>query len=64
MPKAYETMRDEFIGHGMPVKAAMTKAAKIYNANRGENDPPVTRGHGRSKVKGRRSKRKVRRRRR
>lgn len=40
MPKAYEAMRDKF-ARKMPLKAAKTKAAKIYNANRGSK-PPVT----------------------
>lgn len=41
MPKAYEAMRDKFISAGVAAKAAKTKAAKIYNANRG-NKKPVT----------------------
>ena len=39
MPKAYESMRDKF-AQSMPLKAAKTKAAKIYNSNNPGN--PVT----------------------
>lgn len=41
MPKQYEAMRDKFSGQGMPMKAAKTKAAKIYNAK--HKSKPVTR---------------------
>jgi hypothetical protein len=41
MPKAYEAMRDKF-AKTMPEKAAKTKAAKIFNANRKPNQRPVT----------------------
>lgn len=43
MPKAYEKMRDKFKKEGMGEKAAKTKAAKIYNANRKAGAKPVTR---------------------
>lgn len=45
MPKAYEAMRDKFKAQGMNAKAAKGKAARIYNATRG-NKPPVTRKKG------------------
>lgn len=32
MPKAYEKMRDAFEKEGLSLKAAKTKAAKIYNS--------------------------------
>ena len=32
MPKGYEKMRDAFVKQGMTLKAAKTKAAKIWNA--------------------------------
>lgn len=38
MPKAYEAMRDKF-AKTMPLSAAKTKAAKIYNARRGDKKP-------------------------
>lgn len=37
MPKAYEKIRDKFVSQGVPLKEAKTKAAKIYNAMRGDN---------------------------
>lgn len=42
MPKKYEAMRDKFAGEGTPLKAAKTKAAKIFNASRKRGTPPVT----------------------
>jgi len=42
MPKQYEAMRDKFKKDGLSDKAAKTKAARIYNANRGKKKP-VTR---------------------
>jgi len=49
MPKAYEAMRDKF-AQTMPLKAAKTKAAKIYNSNNPGN--PVTgRSEGKRKKK-------------
>lgn len=47
MPAAYEKMRDKFIGQGMSTKAAKGKAARIYNARRG-NKRPVTRNYDKS----------------
>ena len=44
MPEAYEKMRDSFKKKGMSDKAAKTKAAKIFNANRKAGQKPVTRG--------------------
>jgi len=41
MPKAYEKMRDKF-AKTMPMKAAKTKAAKIYNAGRKSGQRPVS----------------------
>ena len=41
MPKAYEKMRDKFKKEGMSDRRAKRKAARIYNANRG-NKRPVT----------------------
>lgn len=41
MPKRYEAMRDEF-AKKMPLKAAKTKAAKIFNATRKKSEAPVT----------------------
>ncbi len=41
MPKGYEKMRDSFVSKGMPLKAAKTKAAKIWNSKHKAN--PVTR---------------------
>lgn len=43
MPKAYEAMRDKF-AKKIGMKAAKTKAAKIYNSRRKPGTPPVT-GH-------------------
>lgn len=43
MPKAYERMRDSFVKKGMSLKAAKTKAAKIYN--KAHPKAPVTRKH-------------------
>jgi hypothetical protein len=45
MPKKYEAMRDKFANEGLPVKAAKTKAAKIFNAQRKSNQKPVTGKH-------------------
>jgi hypothetical protein len=42
MPKIYEAMRDKFKRGGMKLKAAKTKAAKIFNANRKPGTTPVT----------------------
>lgn len=33
MPRQYEAMRDAFVKQGMSLKAAKTKAAKIWNAH-------------------------------
>ena len=41
MPKAYTAMRDKF-AQKMSMKAAKTKAAKIYNARRKPGQRPVT----------------------
>lgn len=41
MPKQYEAIRDKLISQGMSVKAAKTKAAKIYNSK--HKKKPVTR---------------------
>jgi len=60
MPEAYETLRDEFIGQGMDVKDAMRKAARIFNANRADGEPPVGRGYGK-KIRKPRRKRRLRR---
>lgn len=38
MPAAYEAMRDKFHASGMSLKAAKTKAAKIYNSKH-KSDP-------------------------
>lgn len=43
MPKQYEALRDKFLGQGLSIKAARTKAAKIYNARNPGN--PVHGGH-------------------
>lgn len=43
MPPRYEKMRDSFKAQGMSDKAAKGKAARLYNATRGEGSPPVTR---------------------
>jgi hypothetical protein len=32
MPRGYEKIRDSFVSKGMSLKAAKTKAAKIWNA--------------------------------
>ncbi len=48
MPKAYEAMRDKF-KKSMPLKAAKTKAAKIYNSLNPEK--PVTGKHKKGKKK-------------
>lgn len=44
MPKAYESMKEKFIGKGMKTKNAKKKAARIYNSKHPE--APVTRKHG------------------
>jgi hypothetical protein len=41
MPKQYEAIRDSFVRKGLSLKAAKTKAAKIYNSKHKKN--PVTR---------------------
>ena len=41
MPKAYEKMRDKFRREGMSLKAAQSKAARIYNSK--HKSRPVTR---------------------
>jgi len=46
MPKGYERMRNKFT-KTMPLKAAKTKAAKIWNAKHKGN--PVTRKHKKKK---------------
>lgn len=43
MPEKYEAMRDKFERNGMSTKRAKTKAARIYNAQRGPGEEPVTR---------------------
>lgn len=43
MPKGYTKMRNKFKKEGLSDKAAKTKAAKIYNANRKKGVKPVTR---------------------
>jgi hypothetical protein len=43
MPKGYEKMRDSFVRKGMSLKAAKTKAAKIWNSKHKGN--PVTKKH-------------------
>jgi len=43
MPEGYERLRDKFIKDGMSVKAAKTKAAKIWNSKHKKN--PVTGKH-------------------
>jgi hypothetical protein len=43
MPEKYEEMRDEFKSEGMNAPAAMTKAARIFNAHRRPGQKPVTR---------------------
>ena len=53
MPKAYEKMRDKFRQEGMPLKAAKTKAAKIYNSQHPE--APVT-GKHKAKEKSRKAR--------
>lgn len=50
MPKRYEKMRDEFIAQGMDEAKAKKKAARIFNANRGPNEAPVTRREGLSSM--------------
>ena len=45
MPAKYEAMKRRFMREGMSEKKAATKAARIYNAQRGEGRKPVTRGH-------------------
>lgn len=46
MPKRYEAMRDKFAKGANPgspqYDAAQTKAARIYNATRGKDTPPLT----------------------
>jgi len=41
VPAQYEAMRDAFVKKGMSLKAAKTKAAKIYNSK--HKKKPVTR---------------------
>lgn len=41
MPKQYEAIRDALVAKGMSLKAAKTKAAKIYNSK--HKRKPVTR---------------------
>lgn len=53
MPPKYEAMRDKFTSQGMSSKAAKGKAARIYNAERGPNTPPVTRNSEKTKFNAR-----------
>lgn len=48
MPARYEALRDKF-DDDMPLSAAKTKAAKIFNATRKPGTPPVTGKHKPSK---------------
>ena len=41
MPKKYMALKKRFMQDGLSEKAAETKAARIYNANRREGDAPV-----------------------
>ena len=43
MPKPYEDIKMKLAKKGVPLPAAKTLAAKIYNANRKPGVPPVTR---------------------
>lgn len=45
MPKKYEAIRDK-LAKKMPLKAAKTSAAKIFNATRKTGEKPVTRKKG------------------
>lgn len=47
MPAKYQAIRDKSINQGMSAKAAKTKAAKIYNAQRKPGQAPVTPGNRR-----------------
>ena len=49
MPERYTAMRDKFHAEGLSEAAAKTKAAKIFNATRKSDEPPVT-GHSEGKV--------------
>ena len=49
MPKQYEAMRDKF-AKTIPLKAAKTKAAKIYNS-RNPNNPVTGKSEGKRKGK-------------
>lgn len=42
MPEKYEAIKEKLIEQGMSKKKAKKKAAKIYNAQRGEDKKPVT----------------------
>ena len=50
MPEVYTKMRDSFKKKGMSDKAAKTKAARLYNANREKGAKPVTRKSHRRKA--------------
>ena len=47
MPKAYESMRDKFFKQGMSLKAAKTKAAKIFVAQKPGNAKLLVRARNR-----------------
>lgn len=43
MPQRYVSIKESLVAKGASVKAAKTKAAKIYNATRKSGEKPVTR---------------------
>lgn len=45
MPKAYEQIKKHLMQKGFSEKEAKTSAARIYNSERPEGSPPVTRNY-------------------
>lgn len=46
MPEKYVKLREKFKSEGLSDKAAKTKAARIFNAQRRKGQKPVTRKEG------------------
>jgi hypothetical protein len=56
MPEKYTKMRDKF-AKSMPMAAAKTKAARLFNSQRSKGTPPVlSRGKGALKGEGKKGK--------
>lgn len=58
MPRKYKAMKQKFISDGMSTKAAKTKAAKIYNAQKQPGDPTLHGGSGKTHPSAREGRRR------